>query len=425
MSDKIFHYYDSFFNCNVCHVCKELGEPLKTCSRCKTVSYCSRKHQKIDWKSHKDICTVISLTNSLWDQLSLAGYENKDQKKKIMFSVWKDKLKRDLNESEMHMWMFPRICEFCSSRQVTTICQSCHNVCYCSEEHQTSHYQQHKKYCCQLKVSLELDIEFWRSELRTEDLAVSDFNDDLTVLPRSLHELMILYDETYSTSDHPNAQIIHKSNFVSPVASILYGLQSGGYLLNRNFSKDDLTVHIVGADLTEMAWLWKIMAELPFHWIRNLKSLDYIVIGPGLGHDGNTEEFTHQLCNSCKLKEVKVRCTFHTQLYHNIVNSIEPPDAVVAFNCGLHENQDQPKLDTWRESIPSLLQHRGVPLILTSYTSNEIIKDLSVVKELVSYVIKTEPHQNPFSSMRPLKNFESQHEPVYYLNGYIAVLAKD
>ena len=37
-----------------CEVCKE---PARSrCSKCKTVSYCSREHQKHDWKSHRSVC---------------------------------------------------------------------------------------------------------------------------------------------------------------------------------------------------------------------------------------------------------------------------------------------------------------------------------------------------------------------------------
>ncbi len=36
--------------------CKRKDVVLRMCGRCKAVFYCSRKHQKKDWKRHKDDC---------------------------------------------------------------------------------------------------------------------------------------------------------------------------------------------------------------------------------------------------------------------------------------------------------------------------------------------------------------------------------
>ena len=47
---------------NVCHVCKLPGKPeLHKCARCRSVWYCSRGCQAIDWKraqgtGHKELC---------------------------------------------------------------------------------------------------------------------------------------------------------------------------------------------------------------------------------------------------------------------------------------------------------------------------------------------------------------------------------
>ncbi|KAM4063380.1 MYND finger domain-containing protein [Hirsutella rhossiliensis] len=39
----------------VCRVCGEMAG-ARRCSRCLTVAYCSRQHQKEDWKVHKKGC---------------------------------------------------------------------------------------------------------------------------------------------------------------------------------------------------------------------------------------------------------------------------------------------------------------------------------------------------------------------------------
>ncbi|KAG5883228.1 hypothetical protein JTB14_011420 [Gonioctena quinquepunctata] len=421
--DSVFNY-NLFFNGNLCHVCKKQNETLKTCSTCKAIAYCSREHQKIDWKKHKELCSIISNTNHLFDNFSVKTYEDFVKMKKTSYLLLKKKLQRNLYAYEEQMCMSPRVCEFCFFRKVTTYCEICRNVSYCSEEHKKSHRDQHKKHCEELKLSLELDLKSYYSELSSVDVTEKDFSNSLKVLPNSLNDLIHLYDDSLSISKD-DIEIIRKSELIAPAATILYGMEASGFLIDRTYLKNTLTIHIVGADVNEMSLLWKIMSELPFHWVRNLKSLEYIVIGPELGHNGTTEKFKNQLCFSCKLREAKTRCTFHTQLYHNIVDMLEKPDLVVVFNSGLHEFKDDPKNNLWKDSIPSLLKYPGIPLILTAYTSDEIAEDIALLEKDISNVkVISPPHRNPFSNMRPLKNFDSQNEPVYYLNGHIAVLLK-
>eukprot|EP01126_Amoeba_proteus_P011378 TRINITY_DN14583_c0_g1_i1.p1 TRINITY_DN14583_c0_g1~~TRINITY_DN14583_c0_g1_i1.p1 ORF type:complete len:226 (-),score=34.10 TRINITY_DN14583_c0_g1_i1:103-780(-) len=71
----------SSFNC---HTCGRSDQPLRKCTTCKSVQYCSQNCQKLDWLKHKTICTQRSAQSpsnndvqeeprSLWERV---GSEN-------------------------------------------------------------------------------------------------------------------------------------------------------------------------------------------------------------------------------------------------------------------------------------------------------------------------------------------------------------
>ncbi|CAG9825419.1 unnamed protein product [Phaedon cochleariae] len=421
--------YCTFFNSNVCHVCKTFDKPLKRCSSCKVMVYCSTDHQRSDWKYHKELCLIIKSASDTYKE-SVNTFADLLNDQYLKHIYWQEKLKRKLYDFEMQMWMFPRFCAVCYSQEATIFCAKCHNISYCSEEHKKHHQSQHEMHCNELKLSLEMDLFTFSQSLPDHYLEVSpnDIEDSISALPENLKQLMSMYDENYSTENvkdiGPHIIQIRKSQVIAPVATIIYGLEGSGFLSDRIFPKEELVVHLVGADITEMGLLWRIMSELPFHWIKNLRNFEYFIIGPDLNHSGTTDKFTNQLCLSCKSKKSTTRITFHEQLYHNIVGILKKPDVVVALNSGLHEFSNHPE-DTWKDSIPFLCQSPGVPLILTAYTKEEIIADINIVRKANKKVkVLVEPHRNPFSNLKPLRNFSSDIDPIYYINGFIAVLLK-
>lgn len=65
-----------------CVVCNKTDKLLK-CSQCRAVFYCTKEHQKRDWKRHKEFCTTHSVRSIVPDTLSTA-------KKNSMLKIVKD-----------------------------------------------------------------------------------------------------------------------------------------------------------------------------------------------------------------------------------------------------------------------------------------------------------------------------------------------
>jgi hypothetical protein len=62
--------------CLVCNKTKNEHGRLLTCSKCKVANYCSREHQKKDWKSHKQWCYAVETKspNHWWEKEHKCGY---------------------------------------------------------------------------------------------------------------------------------------------------------------------------------------------------------------------------------------------------------------------------------------------------------------------------------------------------------------
>lgn len=415
--------YHNFFYSNLCHVCKKYNQNLKRCCLCKTVAYCSKDHQKQDWKFHKDLCKAIakSVNNVEYSTVHSFGDFRKYNISRSL--LWHEGLSRKLLDFECQMWMFPRTCALCFSKNVTIDCHSCLNVSYCSELHKNIHEDEHSKFCTALKLCMDIDLYNFYGRYKNPKIVVRNFKPKVNTLPNNLQELMHIYVKDKVPKESSSNEIIEfiiKSNLIAPAASILYGMEKSGLLRDRLLNKPNLTVHIVGAEITEMSWFWKLITELLFHWIKNLKSLVFYLVGPELNHEGVTEKFAQQLCNSCKAKQPSTKIVFHWKLYHQIVDILDKPNIVVAFNSGLHEFSN----NLWQQSIDCLTMYSNVPLLLTAYTLDEIKKDVYVVKSKSSHNVSTilESQKNPFSNMTPIRDWETENSPVFYVNGYIAIL---
>lgn len=93
-----------------------------------------------------------------------------------------------------------------------------------------------------------------------------------------------------------------------------------------------------------------------------------------------------------------------------------------AFNPGFHRTTGFNQIDTWPQTIKEAVKNR-CPFVFTAYTAYEAPLDLQRVQECAAVHIIHGPQINNFASLKPDRNFISDHEaPLIYKNYYISIV---
>lgn len=409
-----------FYMANVCHTCKNpYGNATRRCTRCKTVSYCSKEHQHADWKRHRHICKIISeehkhLNYNITNQKELQEYI---QQRGIL---WQLKLGRKLLRSEYQMLMFPRICALCFKQDTVFDCFTCHSEYYCSEEHQEQHKETHKKFCRDLKLSLDMECYLYHHLEDSSAFSIKKVEEEITSMPNDFIKCVLK-----SLVPATDLNYLHSCDEVFSGITILYALEQTEVLFKRRLLKvDSLEIHMIGATEFEFSLNWTLIIEIFFHWIKNLKEIHIVFVGPEVTNSKlNFQSLKTHFCDDCRdrdnllIKEANV----YRSLYHDVVDTLEKPDVIVAFNSGLHEFHQSDK-DSWKNSLRSLVAVPKVPLVLTAYTYNEIKDDLKIIEGAATVRVVYGPKKNPFANQRPFRDWTPENDPVYFINNFLAVV---
>lgn len=410
---------NNFFKPGVCHYCKCIYLPIKRCNSCKILAYCCKAHQVADWKNHKKLCTIIANEGSIL-VYNVNSYSDFLEFKKKRGYYWRSQLGRDLQIFETQMWLFTLACAVCFGRKDLFPCKDCLSVYYCSEEHQNKHKEHHSKSCNEFKLSLDFDCYFFHYP-PAFSMHPRKIEDDLMSIPEDTNFLLSIAE---CPEKFESMQFKNNSDEILSGLTILLGLQQGNVIVKRKISSNNLIIHVVGSSHFEHNLNWNCITEIMFHWVTNVQKIHFDFIGPGCMSDSNLfEHFNDLLCNRCTKRSVTATANFHQSFYHDIITKLPKPDVVVAFNNGIHEYTGSVN-DYWKESLNSLLCYDSVPLILTAYTENELTSDLNRILSVSNINIIYGPKKNIFSNMRPLQDWESEINPLYYINNYMAVVRK-
>lgn len=409
------------FVSNLCLICMERSE--KTCEFCGMVSYCTIKHMKEDWPKHRDLCKVLTEVCTIGGGLSLLSELNADDYRiyrlKLIETV-QCHLDRPLQLWEKEIILYPRVCYSCHRFSMALkCCPACEIGLFCE-----NHDDRHEEWCREFQVFRR--VLFMQHKIGYVDPKFPDtFQKRPFYLPDSFDLLMAqLYDHSiyYCNMD---CYTYCSLSYISTIPlTTLYSMQVS--CLNWK-TIDTFVVHVIGAEFQFECINLHVWEKLFLHLLPNLKHLKLMFIGPELNLPTVPLNLltTVKICSTCKSSDRRVNVSFHPRkFYHDFCCSKQfiEPHLICLFNPGLYRETGFEGKDTWPETIREFCKTK-VPVCVTSYTKQEIPREMIRIKSIADVETILEPRRNPFASIKPDRNFVSDDTaPLIYKNYYLAIV---
>ncbi|XP_043254971.1 uncharacterized protein LOC122398816 [Colletes gigas] len=411
--------YNYFFYTNVCHVCKQFGKQvsLKRCGSCTMIAYCSKEHQREHWPQHKDLCCAIydvlqdnKMSSFLINNQDLCTEKWTRMKMNFMLLVAM-KISRKLEYYEEQMFKFLRSCTMCHNWNTKELvdCHNCPSTSFCTRHKNDT---MHKNLCNLLKLCFKLNMASILHEKEIPEIKRSYHTKHINLPPNMKYFIKDYIEAQKSPNLLIEEETIINAELLTRPLTFLYAAQKLGYFLK----KKDIIIHIIAANAVEINGieLWEIL----LHWLPNVTVATIILLGPEL----SPGSISINLCKNCQCSSKQLEIQMQDTLYENYIecDSYMKPNFIIGYNAGIHECEDiKSQNDTWTHSL-QMIARQNCPLILTSYTLSEAEKEQIRVQEILGRDVKcTYFEQNPYSSIRPYRDFET--EGVYYQNQYIII----
>lgn len=416
---------------NFCHVCKDslinLGSNVRQCNQCFLINYCSVDHQNLDWPKHESLCkTVVQLckrkaVNHLFqDAVGLSPEAYRIFRLNLLVECSYE-LNRELEPHEREMILYPNICHTCYEYDKPKLesCVKCNCVSYCSTNHRR---ESHNTWCNDLQIYVSLVRYQSKNGIIRTNLPynTTKIYDMLNLNMESILKIML-----NDISLLKSIEYVTLTEIATAPLTALFAM----YKTNREIeNKETLVVHFVGAEWffeLDQPKKWEVFI---LHFLSNIKRLTLVFIGPEvaqLSKDAIAWFKNNPLCDTCKEKKYKVdQYVSPIPLYHDYIcsDSYVQPDLICAYNAGLYRNTGYNGMDTWEDTIESILK-LDTPIAITSYTSEEIAEDMKRLRQNGNITVLLPPSPNPYRSYKPSRSFiNDEINPVIFKNYHIAIV---
>lgn len=436
--DYVYKYsFRRVFLQSACHVCrKELIRFRIPCKFCSLVFYCSLKHKDDDWPKHQALCFAVSTIvhvkgqkHIYADARNITGHNYRLLRMQAILASEKV-LKRRLVPWEQEVLLYPRMCADVTCREWRQSklkdCEGCGQISYCSAN--ADHLPKtHQRWCKSYSLYQKLVI-YQQTKGRLEPKLPSRVMKEHQ-MPEKINEVLAsMFEEKIDLNDVQYAALTQIATAPLTVAFCHQIYRSKKKYATIEMNKmSSFTIHVVGAELqfeADVLNKWEIFF---LHLRPDVKDLRVVLISPDLNPGKLPLDLLGRIrvCESCRQSKRRVVFNFQdNKTYQEYRNSDEfiYPDIVCAFNPGLHRSAVYNDKDPWPSTVNAVMKLKS-PLIITSHTISELHRDLDRLKELSELKVMVEPRLNPFSSVRPDRNFISDDEvPLLFKNHCFMIL---
>jgi len=352
-------------------------------------------------------------------------------KGEFLIRALSSELGRDLNQGELDIVHYPRVCAVCggsgANQDSLRNCTKCNCVAWCStciEKGKPSH----EEWCHLLKTAIE-DYKHEKSLGHQVTKYEPPIEKKFKPLPASI-EILFEKDVAKLVSNklpgYQESELRYLTFLYTCPLTILFAGEQAGLAGGKSIeTATSLTIHLVGARIAEVRHLsgWEMIAlRLP-----KLLSLNIVFIGDEVMSGDFPPVFTLKSNQAQKEKpDLEVTYTFEPPcLYQDYVesSSYQAPDIVAALDCGFKF------YPTWDPCIPKLMPRPGVPMVFTEFNLQDTKDNLSKVENLVEDLEVVIPaRRNPYCSRRPVRCSDKSgnyvKNSVIFSNDYISVVRR-